>query len=98
MTTFSRHTDRARLALTLFFHSGRVPPFGVGVTGFGSSSGVSARVGEPEGPKNNNVYSLHAGVVGTSRDSHGAEGTSVNNIGVYGQTEELGAVPNLVAG
>jgi len=75
-----------------------VPPFDVGVTGFGSSSGVSARAGEPQGPDRNNVWTFNAGVVGTSRDSPGVAGGSVNNIGVYGQTEALGSVPSLVAG
>jgi len=81
-----------------FVNDDGTPVFESGVHGLGSKAGVQAQAGAAEGPRNNNVFSGGAGVWGTSRDSPGAAGTSVNNIGVYGQTEQLGAVPNLVAG
>jgi hypothetical protein len=81
-----------------FINDDGTPVFESGVHGLGSKAGVQAQAGAAEGPRNNNVFSGVAGVWGTSRDSPGAAGTSVNNIGVYGQTEQLGAVPNLVAG
>jgi hypothetical protein len=75
--------------------------FEVGVGGIGTKVGAEGRAGAfvPEdGPPNNNVFSGSAGVSGTSLDFPGAAGRSLHNIGVYGQTERVGAVPNLIAG
>jgi hypothetical protein len=74
------------------------PSLLTGVGGCGAESGVLGRGGQAEGPRTNNVYSRHGGVVGESRDHPGTTGASINNIGVYGQTEQSGAVPNLIAG
>jgi hypothetical protein len=74
------------------------PVYDYCLAGFGVIAGAYGRAGSPGGPENNNVFLGAAGVVGTSRDQHGAAGTSVNNIGVYGQTEQLGSVPSLVGG
>jgi hypothetical protein len=74
------------------------PVYDYCLAGLGVFAGAYGRAGSLGGPNNNNVFLGAAGVVGTSHDQHGAAGTSVNNIGVYGQTEQLGSVPSLVGG
>src|SRR5262245_65921794 len=55
--------------------------------------------GFPLGPQNRGPFFGFAGVFGTSRDDPGTAGTSVNNIGVYGQTEEMDKRPlDFIAG
>jgi hypothetical protein len=74
------------------------PRYDYGFAGNGVFAGAFGRAGGALGPRSNNVFFGVAGVVGESRDFLGAAGSSVNNIGIYGQTEQLGAVPSLVAG
>jgi hypothetical protein len=74
------------------------PVFDYCLGGLGVIAGAYGRAGVPQGPGNNNAFLGAAGVIGTSRDQLGAAGTSVNNIGVYGQTEQLGSVPSLLGG
>src|SRR5262249_50767437 len=74
------------------------PRFDVGFEGNGVFAGAIGLAGGEPGPQPNNVFLRVAGVIGTSRDFPGAAGTSINNIGLYGQTEELGSVPSLVGG
>jgi hypothetical protein len=62
--------------------------FNIGVLGF---SGFQAN---PEGPIQQNSYSLRAGVEGGSVDFTGAAGVSLNRVGVYGQVEDSPAVPD----
>jgi hypothetical protein len=75
-----------------FFQGGGSPRpvFRFGLLGLGSTIGVKGHCGFPDGPQPA-VPPFHgfAGVFGTSRDNPGAAGTSVNNIGVYGQTQEV---------
>src|SRR5262249_30200890 len=67
------------------------PVFRYGVFSLGSISGVRGRAGLPDGPPPiAPPFHGFAGVIGESRDEPGTAGTSVNNIGVYGQTQEVG--------
>jgi hypothetical protein len=50
------------------------------------------------GPQRTRPFFGFAGVVGESRDDPGTAGTSLNNIGVYGQTEEGSRAPGFIAG
>jgi hypothetical protein len=61
--------------------------FNVGVLGF---SGFQAN---PEGPIQQNSYSLRAGVEGGSVEFTGTAGVSLNRVGVYGQLEDSPPVP-----
>ena len=74
------------------------PIYDYGFAGNGVFAGAFGRAGGALGPRTNNTFLGVAGVVGESSDFPGAAGTSIHNIGVYGQTEELGSVPSLVAG
>jgi hypothetical protein len=74
------------------------PAFRRGVEGFGSINGVLGRCGTRDGPQFTGPFNGFAGVFGTSRDEPGTAGTSVNNIGVYGQTEEIDRPLILFAG
>ena len=65
------------------------PCFRVALGGLGSTNGAYGRAGLPQGPENRGPFFGFAGVFGTSRDELGTAGTSVSNIGVYGQTEEI---------
>jgi len=72
------------------FVGGPRPVFRVGVIGLGSIAGVRGRAGVPDGPQPTAPpFHGFAGVIGESRDEPGTAGTSVNNIGVYGQTQEV---------
>jgi hypothetical protein len=67
--------------------------FGIGGSFDGFVYGVEGHGGHPDdsgktGPDFND-YSRHAGVIGTGVDVTGVAGTSVNNVGVYGQTQEI---------
>jgi hypothetical protein len=74
------------------------PIYDYGFAGNGVFAGAFGRAGGALGPRTNNAFLGVAGVIGESSDFPGAAGTSIHNIGVYGQTEELGSVPSLVAG
>ena len=74
------------------------PCFRYGTWGLGSIAGAYGRAGMPLGPQPHGPFFGFAGVVGKSHDDPGTAGTSVNNIGVYGQTEELDKIPRFVAG
>jgi len=75
------------------------PLYDIGLMGTGTRlTGVFGWGGVGEGPDVRDIRSPLAGVVGTCRDGPGVRGTSFNNVGVYGQTEGLGAVPRLLAG
>jgi hypothetical protein len=74
------------------------PAFRYGLGGLGSIAGAYGRAGLAQGPQPTGPFFGFAGVVGESHDDPGTAGTSVNNIGVYGQTEELDKIPRLVAG
>jgi hypothetical protein len=75
------------------------PVFDYGLTGNGVFAGAFGRAGGAPGPQTrNDAFFGVAGVHGESSDFPGAAGTSIHNIGVYGQTEEVGSVPSLVAG
>ncbi len=82
------------------FVGGPRPVFRVGVIGLGSIAGVRGRAGVPDGPQPTAPpFHGFAGVIGESRDEPGTAGTSVNNIGVYGQTQEIGnRAPVFLAG
>src|SRR5262249_28375633 len=79
------------------FANGR-PVFRFGVMGLGSTVGAKGQCGTPDGPQPAGPFNGFAGVFGTSRNQPGAAGTSVNNIGVYGQTEEIDRPLVLFAG
>jgi hypothetical protein len=73
--------------------SGRAPCLGFGGSFGGWVYGVAAHGGSPDdrgniGPQVNS-YCDFAGVFGTGVYVTGVAGTSVNNVGVYGQTGEL---------
>ena len=73
--------------------------FPCGVGGLGSTNGAYGRTGLPLGPQNNGPFFGFSGVFGESQNDPGTAGTSVNNIGVYGQTEELErGAPRFIAG
>jgi hypothetical protein len=66
--------------------------FGIGGSFDGFVYGVEGHGGHPDdsgktGPDFND-YSRHAGVIGTGVDVTGVAGTSINNVGVYGQHGE----------
>jgi hypothetical protein len=77
---------------------GGKPVFDLGVAAIGSRVGVQGTAGLAQGPQPTSTFSPFAGVFGTSADRPGTSGTSLNNIGVYGQTEAPDTVPNFVAG
>jgi len=75
------------------------PCFRVALGGLGSTNGAYGRTGLPLGPQNNGPFFGFSGVFGESQNDPGTAGTSVNNIGVYGQTEELErGAPRFIAG
>ncbi|MGA7485608.1 MAG: hypothetical protein WBW74_01525, partial [Xanthobacteraceae bacterium] len=73
-----------------------IPRKGFGVVGYGFMTGVlgfSGNAAAPEGPIQQNSYSLHAGVEGGSVDFTGMAGVSLAGPGVYGQVEDSPPVP-----
>ncbi len=81
---------RAITGFNTFVQWNNRPCFRVALGGLGSTNGAYGRAGFADGPQPA-VPPFHgfAGVFGTSRDEPGTAGTSVNNIGVYGQTQEV---------
>jgi hypothetical protein len=73
-------------------------PFDFGVTGFGTIAGVVGEAGFAQGPRPASAFGGFAGVIGSSRDRPGTAGTSLNNIGIYGETGAPDNVPRFVAG
>jgi len=74
------------------------PCFRHALAGIGSTNGAYGRVGMPVGPNPTFPFFGFAGVFGESRDDPGTAGASLNNIGVYGQTEEGIRAPGFIAG
>jgi hypothetical protein len=74
------------------------PCFRYGTWGLASIVGAYGRAGMAVGPQPHGPFFGFAGVFGESHDDPGTAGTSVNNIGVYGQTEEIDKIPRFVAG
>src|SRR5215212_5859425 len=72
-----------------------IPYKSFGVVGYGLSTGVLGFSGgrDPEGPIQQNSYSLRAGVEGGSVEFTGVAGASLAGVGVYGQVEDSPPVP-----
>src|SRR5215208_5265147 len=66
-----------------------------GWSGMAVSTGVLGFSGgrDPEGPIQQNSYSLHVGVEGGSVEFTGVAGASLAGVGVYGQVEDSPPVP-----
>jgi hypothetical protein len=90
---------RAITGFNTFVQWNNRPCFRQALGGLGSTNGAYGRAGLALGPQLHGPFVGFAGVFGESHDEPGTAGTSVNNIGVYGQTEELErAAPHFVAG
>jgi hypothetical protein len=75
------------------------PNFRYGFGGLGTIAGAYGRSGVGRGPQLRGPFFGFGGVVGESHDDPGTAGTSVSNIGVYGQTEEMDKRPlDFIAG
>src|SRR5215211_531680 len=72
-----------------------IPYKSFGVVGYGLSTGVLGFSGgrDPEGPIQQNSYSLRARVAGGSVEFTGVAGASLAGVGVYGQVEDSPPVP-----
>ena len=91
-----RATGRGLFGFLAEFDDDDIPTKGFGVVGYGFMTGVLGFSGDeagPEGPIQQNSYSLHAGVEGGSVEFTGVAGVSLAGPGVYGQVEDLPPVP-----
>ncbi len=91
-----RATDRSLFGFLAESDDDNVPQKPFGVVGYGFMTGILGFSGDeagPEGPIQQNSYSLHAGVEGGSVEFTGVAGVSLAGPGVYGQVEDAPPVP-----
>ena len=91
-----RATDRSLFGFLAESDDDNVPQKPFGVVGYGFMTGIFGFSGDeagPEGPIQQNSYSLHAGVEGGSVEFTGVAGVSLAGPGVYGQVEDAPPVP-----